>query len=206
MKYIPALIIIASFVIAWIVYPQMPTQLASHWGINGQVDDYTSKSFGLYFIPCLSLGLYFLLLMAPKFDPYKKNFEQFQHYYQLFTFLIIGFLFFVYIATIIWNQGYQFNMIQVLSPGFSIIFYYAGVLSSHTHRNWFVGIRTPWTLKNDNVWRRTNQLGGRLFKLTALITLLGLIWPSLAIYFLLVPILISVAIIFGYSYYIFRKQ
>ena len=88
-----------------------------------------------------------------------------------------------------------------MSPAFAGIFYYAGVLCQHSKRNWFVGIRTPWTMSSDQVWRKTHLLGGQLFKIVAVFSLLGTIMPNYAAYFLLIPVLLVTVFIFAYSYY-----
>jgi uncharacterized membrane protein len=202
---LPFLLILLSFVIAIYFYPIMPPQMASHWGINNQVDGYSSKAFGLFFMPILSVFLLILFVSLPKIDPYKKNFDQFKKYFQNFINLIFAFFFYVYLITIIWNLGSTFNMIQILSPAFAALFYYAGILMSHAKQNWFVGIRTPWTMSSVVVWDKTHQIGGKLFKAVGLISLLSLLFPSLAVFFILIPILFTTVFVFAYSYIEFKK-
>ncbi|MFA6184808.1 MAG: SdpI family protein [Candidatus Shapirobacteria bacterium] len=201
----PVVLIIISFFIAIYFYPVFPDQVATHWGIDNQVNGYSSKALGLFFMPVLSVFLFFLFISLPKIDPYKKNFDQFKNYFQNFINIVFAFLFYVYLLTIIWNLDFHFNMIQILSPGFAILFYYAGVLTSNAKRNWFVGIRTPWTMSSELVWDKTHQIGGELFKLTGLISLLSLLFPNLAIFFILMPIVFTTAFIFVYSYLEYKK-
>lgn len=202
----PLVIIAFSAFLGWYLSPQMPDLMASHWGVNGQVDGYSSKNFGLYFMPVLSLFMYFLFRFLPHTDPYRKNFLQFEKYFNMFIVVIFTFLFYVYVLTLFWNLGYRFNMIQFLSPAFAVIYYYAGVLSANAKRNWFVGIRTPWTLSNDTVWKKTHDIGGKLFKLTAVLSLFGIPFPQLALYLVLLPVLASTVFVFVYSYWEFRAQ
>jgi uncharacterized membrane protein len=201
----PAVLIIISFFIAIYFYPVFPDQVATHWGIDNQANGYSSKAFGLFFMPVLSVFLFFLFISLPKINPYKKNFDQFKNYFQNFINIVFAFLFYVYLLTIIWNLDFHFNMIQILSPGLAVLFYYAGVLTSHAKRNWFVGIRTPWTMSNELVWNKTHQIGGKLFKLTGLISLLSLIFPNLAIFFILIPVIFVTVFIFVYSYLEYKK-
>ena len=202
----PVVLILLSFVVAFYFYPIMPSQIATHWGVSGQADGYSSKAFGLFFMPVLSVFLFFLFISLPKIDPYKKNFDQFKNYFQNFINLIFSFFFYIYLITIIWNLGFRFNMIQILSPAFALLFYYAGVLMLHAKQNWFVGIRTPWTLSSENVWQKTHYLGAKLFKLTAIISLLSIIWPLSATFFIMVPVILSSLFLFLYSYVIFRQE
>jgi len=61
----------------------------------------------------------------------------------------------------------------VLAPGLFVLFYYLGILMQHSRRNWFVGIRTPWTLSSDVVWEKTHKRGGLVFKACAVLVLAG---------------------------------
>jgi uncharacterized membrane protein len=202
----PLFFILLSFAVAIYFYPILPVQLVTHWGANGQVNGYSSKSFGLFFMPVLSIFLFFIFISLPKIDPYKKNFDQFKKYFQNFINIIFAFFFYIYIITIIWNLGISFNIVQALSPGLAILFFYTGVLTSHAKQNWFVGIRTPWTLISEKVWNKTHHVGGNLFKISSLIILLSLFFPNLTLLFTLIPILGVTIFVFVYSYFEYQKE
>lgn len=203
---LPIIIILTSLVLAFYFYFKIPGNLiATHWGTDGQANGYSSKFFGLFFMPILSIIMLIMFLVLPKIDPYKKNFSEFKNYFQNFINIIFIFLFYLYCLTLFWNLNYRFNMIQFLSPAFALLFYYAGILTSHAKRNWFVGIRTPWTMSSPKVWDKTHHLGGKLFKIVSFITLLSLFFPNLALFFILVPILLITFFIFIYSYLEYRK-
>ncbi len=204
-KLISLLFVILSFLTAFFVWPNMPNLLASHWGINNEVNGYMTKFWGLFFMPILSVVMYILFLFLPKLDPYKKNFSEFQNHYDNFMIAIFGFLFYIYLLTIFWNLNYQFNLIQFLSPAFSLLFYFTGDLTSHAKMNWFVGIRTPWTMSSPIVWQKTHAIGGKLFKLVGLISLFGVIFPELAFYLLFIPIVFTVIFVFIYSYILYSR-
>jgi len=201
----PIILILLSFIIGCCLYPVLPPNMATHWGINGEVNGYSSKSFGIFFMPILSIFLLILFIILPKTDPYKKNFSEFKKYFQNFVYLIFIFLFYIYLLTLIWNFGITFNLLQFMTPAFTLIFYYAGVLMKNAKRNWFVGIRTPWTLSSDKVWQKTHTLGAKLFKISALISLLSLIYPNLTVYLMIVPILGISFFLYIYSYLVYRK-
>lgn len=201
----PIILILLSFGLGLYFYQSLPDIMATHWGIKGEVDGYSSKNFAVFFMPILSIFMFGLFLFLPKADPYKKNFYQFKGYYESFINIIFLFLFYIYLLTLIWNLGYQFNLVQLLSPGFALIFYYAGILMQNTKRNWFVGIRTPWTMSSDLVWEKTHKIGHKLFKSAALISLLGIVLPQFALFFILVPILLTTVFIFFYSYFEYQK-
>ena len=94
----------------------------------------------------------------------------------------------------------------MLSPAFAILFYYCGVLIEHSKRNWFIGIRTPWTMSSEKVWDKTHARGGKLFKIAGFIALLGIILPEQAIFLFLGAVLVFVAYLFVYSYVEYKKS
>ncbi len=200
------LIILTSFIISIYLYPRMPDKLASHWNAKGEVDDYMPKFWGLFLMPFVSLGLFLFFLLIPKIDPLKANIEKFRKYFDAFIALIIFFLFYVYLLTIFWNAGLRFSMGQMMLPALGILFYYCGILIEKAKRNWFIGIRTPWTLSSDKVWEKTHKLGGRLFKIAGIIAFLGIVFPGYALFLVIIPV-ISIAIyIIIYSYFQYQKE
>ena len=198
-------IVILSFLIGIYFYNQFPDKVASHWNAQGQVDGYMSKFWGLFLMPFISVGLFLLFIIIPKIDPLKQNIQKFRKYFDNFIILIFIFLLYLFILTIIWNLGIIFDMILVLMPAFALLLYYSGVLIQNARRNWFIGIRTPWTLSSDEVWNKTHKIGARLFKICGIITLLGFIFQNIAIWLLFVPIILSTIYIYVYSFFEYRK-
>ena len=199
-------IILISFIIGLYIYPQMPEKMASHWNFKGEVDGYISRFWGLFLMPFISVVLFLLFLLIPKIDPLKANIEKFRKYFDGFVVLIILFLFYLYLLTIFWNFGVKFSMNQVLPPAFGILFFYCGILIEKAKRNWFIGIRTPWTMSSEKVWEKTHKIGGRLFKISGIIALLGIFFPGLALFFVLIPVIFVVIYTVIYSYFEYRKE
>lgn len=198
-------ILIISFLIGIYFYYQFPDKIVSHWDSQGQPNGYMSKFWGLFLMPLISVALFLLFMLLPKIDPLKNNIKKFRNYFDGFIIIIFIFLFYLYILTILWNLGLKFNMILFLIPAFAVLFYYAGILIEHAKRNWFIGIRTPWTLSSEKVWNKTHKLGAKLFKVSAIIILLGLIFQKYAIWFIIIPIIFSVIDTTVYSYFEYKK-
>ena len=199
-------IILLSFLIGIYLYPKMPEKMASHWNAQGQVDGYVSKFWGLFLMPFISLALFLLFILIPKIDPLKANIEKFRKYFDGFIIFTILFLFYLFTLTIFWNFGVKFSMNQVLPPAFGILFFYCGILIEKAKRNWFIGIRTPWTLSNDKVWERTHKIGGKLFKVVGIIAFLGIIFPNYALFLILFPVIAVSIYTVVYSYFEYRKE
>jgi len=199
------LLVIISFIIGIYLYPQMPASMASHWNAQGIVDGYMSKFWGLFLMPIISFALFLLFLAIPRIDPLKKNIQKFRKYFDIFIIIIIAFLLYLYLLTIFWSLGFMFSMILMLSPAFAILFYYAGILTENAKRNWFIGIRTPWTMSSDKVWDKTHKLGGLLFKLCGIIALFGMLLPDYALLFVIIPAVVLVVYTVVYSYFEYKK-
>jgi len=199
-------IILLSFGVAFYFYPQMPERMASHWNAKGQVDSYMAKSLALFLMPVISVILAVLFLLIPKIDPLKENIKKFRKYFDIFIVLILLFLFYIYLLTIIWNSGVEFNMTYAMIPPMVVLFYYIGILVENAKRNWFIGIRTPWTLSSEKVWDETHKMGGKLFKTAALVGLLGFLFTKYAIYFVILPVLAVAVYTVIYSYLRYQKH
>ena len=191
-----------------ITYPILPDQIASHWNAAGEADGYMDKFWGIFLLPLVMAGMYLFYFVIPKIDPLKKNIESFRPTYNTFWLWMFVFLLYIFGLSMVWNFGYRFNFTVAIVPAIAAFLYIIGVVLEKSKRNWFVGIRTPWTLSNDVVWDKTHKLGGRLFKVAAVISLLGLFLrgelPVLAV--LAAPVAIVAVVTIVYSYVEFRKN
>ena len=88
---------------------------------------------------------------------------------------------------------------------FGILFTYIGFLLENAKRNWFVGIRTPWTLSSERVWEKTHKIGGKLFKLAGIASFAGFFFQDYALYFILIPVFAVAIYSFVYSYFEYQR-
>jgi len=199
-------LILISFGLGTYFFPQMSDKMASHWNFRGEVDDYLPKFWGLFLMPVVSLGLFLLFLLIPKIDPLKANIEKFRKYFDGFIVLIMVFLFYIYLLSIAWNLGKRFDMGRMMVPALGILFYYCGILIENAKRNWFIGIRTPWTLSSEKVWEKTHKIGGKLFKIAGIIVFIGIFFQNYVLFFILVPVISVAAYMIIYSYIEYKKE
>lgn len=200
------LLIVLSFAVSAYFYPLMPERIASHWNASGEVNGYMSRFWGLFLLPIIITVMSLLFMLIPKIDPLKENVASFRKYFDGFIILIMFFMFYIHGLTIYWNLGHRFNLTVFMVPAMSVLFYSVGILVEKSKRNWFIGIRTPWTLSSDLVWDKTHALGGKLFKAAAIISLFGLFFGRNAIYFTIIPVLFVAVFTIFYSYYIYRTS
>lgn len=205
-RIISLALIVVAFTVAVMLYPTFPENVASHWDATGNVNGYSSKITGLFMIPVMAAALFIMFMFLPNIDPLKKNLEKFRDHYEGFILVIIGFLLYIHALTIAWNLGYDFSFNVAFIPAMAALFFYLGVVIENAKRNWFLGIRTPWTLSSDKVWKKTHSLGGKLYKSAAVIALLGLFFGSNSIWFIIVPIICVSLYLVVYSYLEFQKK
>lgn len=188
------------FVIGLIFYFYLPEKIVNHWNAQGIGDGYSSKFWGLFLIPIISLILFIFFYLIPLVDPLKNNLKKFKRYYELFILLFLLFMFYVEVLIIFANLGFIFNMVLYFCPAFAVLYFCLGFILEKSKRNWFVGIRTPWTLSSDEVWEATNKLGGKLFKISGIISITGIFFENYAIGFILIPVIIFSVYLIIYSY------
>ena len=203
---IAIVLVVLSFLVGIYFYPQMPAEIDTHWNADGVADGQRSKFTGLFAIPIVSLILLVLFLVIPRIDPKKENIRKFRGHYDWLIFVIMAFMFYIYLLSVFWNLGAEFNFTLLLLPAFTLLFLFIGFVLEKAEPNWFVGIRTPWTLSSEKVWHKTHKLGAKLFKIAALITLFGFVFRSLAIWFVIAPIIVFVLYLIIYSYLEYLKE
>jgi len=203
------LTLIAIAVIAGaLLWNQLPEQMASHWNTNDQVDGYMPKFWGVFLMPLVTLGMLALFIVLPNMDPLKANIAQFRGAFNLFIVLIVAFMLYIHGLTLAWSLGYQdFKMSAAMLPFLGILFIFIGYLLRQAKRNFFIGIRTPWTLSSDMVWDKTHQLGLILFMVSGALAFVGsFLGGMMAFWLLFVPLMGSTLVLVIYSYVLYRNE
>jgi uncharacterized membrane protein len=205
---ISLLLIALTVVLSLAVYNQLPAQVASHWGANDQVNGTMPRFWGAFLLPLVTLGILGLFLLLPVIDPLKANIAQFRGVFNLFILLMVAFMAYVHALTIAWNLGYTgFQMSTTLLPAVGLLFIFVGGLLARAKRNFFIGIRTPWTLSSDTVWDKTHALGSKLFIASGLLSFIGAFFGRMtAFYFSFIPIMGSALFLVVYSYVLYRQE
>src|SRR5450756_1845627 len=163
-KWIPLLIVVAAFVASAIVYPRLPEMVPTHWnGMDAQPDSWSSRAFGAWLTPVLLLGLWALVRILPAIDPRGANYAKFGGAFEAIIGSLMLFLLGMHILLLRAALGYPAPMQRVVPFGIGILLIVIGNLLPRARPNWFVGIRTPWTLSSDRVWEKTHRFGGRVF-------------------------------------------
>jgi len=120
--------------------------------------------------------------------------------------VFVVYLLVIQLQIILWSMGVEISPNLTFPLLFGMLFIYLGFLLEHAEPNWFVGIRTPWTLSSESVWKKTHRLGGKLFKIAGIICLLGVLFQDYAILIIMAPVLLVSCYIVANSYIEFQKE
>lgn len=203
----------AMLVFSAVIYSRLPARVPIHWNINGVADDYGTRELAALFVPGLSLGLWLLFQILPKLDPLtitspdRFSYAPFLDTFRRFLNFILLFMAGLHVTTLGIALGWPIQIGQVMMIGIGLLFAGLGNEFGRLKRNSFAGIRVPWTLANEDVWRISHRVGGRAFVIVGLVSVLcGLIVPpETGIIVLMILVLGWVVFTMVYSYAVSRR-
>lgn len=189
-----------------LIWNKLPDTVPTHWGVNGEIDDYGSKNT-LLILPFMLPGLtYLILYFAPSIDPKNKLQNNPSKFIRMRNIIVLSMsavaLYIIYSTQK--AESSQPDLILVLS---GVIITACGNYMSSVKPNYFIGIRTPWTLENETVWRKTHQLASKFwFAGGLLIVLFSLTLSMKSAFIALMSIIAIISIIpLVYSYKLYQK-
>jgi uncharacterized membrane protein len=200
-------VIAAMFAVAAWSWQQVPGRLPVHWNLQGQPDRWGGKFEGLLLMPLIALGLYGLMLVVPLVDPGRRNYANFAKAFNVIRIALVLFLALIYSVSVLAAFGRQLNMTTVILPAVGILFIVIGNVLGKIRPNWFVGVRTPWTLSSKLSWDKTHRLAGWLFVfMGALFFVLALVQTGWMFAIMLAIDGLCLAWIVAYSYVVYRRD
>lgn len=203
--YFLLLLIISAGLSLW-AYPRLPAEVPIHWNFSGEVDGYSSKLFAVLFSPIFLIWIYGILIGVAKIDPRKENYEKFAGAYRIFVNASLTFFVCIHLAIIFSGLGYDVNMDWIVNIGLGLLFVILGNYMPKVKENYFMGIRTPWTLADEAVWARTHRFGGKVFFIGGIIIAVSSFAPSSIRAALLIASIACITIVpIVYSYAVYKK-
>jgi len=198
------LIAIAALV-GLVLYAQLPDPMPSHWNAAGEIDGYMSRFWGVWLMPLTTLGFTLLLAAVPAIDPLKANIEKFRGLYNAFIIGFVVYMLYVYGLTLAASLGYLFNMTYMLLPVVGLLFIGISFLLEKAKRNFFIGIRTPWTLSSDEVWEKTHKLGAQTFRIGGALVIVSAFLGESGFWLMMIALLVAALVPVVYSYVVFAR-
>lgn len=192
--------------LALFFWDQLPQRLAVHFGANGEPDGFQDKRWFVVTMAAFMIGLPLLLKVIPRIDPKRENYVKFGEWYTLFGLVLTAFLSVIFGVTIFYNLGFSFDIQRIVLSGIGVLFLLLGNYMGRIRFNYFFGIRTPWTLADEEVWRKTHRMAGPLWMAAGAVALIGAFLPGETAMWVFFPAVILAGFVpFAYSYWLYRK-
>ncbi len=202
-------VIVIQVVVAVYGFMVLPDTVPIHWGINGQADGYGPKWVGTILYPLLSVGIYalvrVLLVVGPRLGQQGDALANLNLAKTILAGIIL-FMLIIQLVTIAESLGIGIDVSMVIMLALSVLFIFLGNYMGKMRRNFWMGVRTPWSLSNSVVWERTNRMGGWLFVAVGLVGIPCSFIPALRLWGILVPIIAATVFLYIYSYVCYRQQ
>jgi len=191
-------------------YPKLPVSVPLHFRMDGVPDRYGNKQelvWGELVLSVVAIGIYLLVKYLPKIDP-KKTAQFSSTIFQKIAIALVILFSGIQCIIILASSGNNIDFGKLFIPLIGLFFTYLGYVLPIVKQNYFVGIRTPWTLEDEDTWRATHQLGGKIWLIGGMVILLGsLLLPAkLAFLIFIAAIVIMVMMPIIYSYTYFKKH
>ena len=153
--------------------PRLPERVPVHWNLAGEADGFGAPWPHAVLLPALALGLWALLLALPLVDPLRRNYGRFPATLKLFRWLVPLLCVGLHLAATLSSLGLPVDHGAAVRAILAIAFVVLGNSMGKLRHNWFVGIRTPWTLASEEVWTRTHRLAAPIWVAGGLLQLAG---------------------------------
>jgi uncharacterized membrane protein len=204
-RWFPPFLIAADLAFTAAVYGRLPDTMATHFGTNGP-NGWSSRAIGALVVPAVTIAVWLLLLALPYIDPRRANYAKFRGAYDTLIAGTVVFLVVIHVALLGGALGWPVRVEAVVAFAVGGLFVLIGLILPRAESTWFFGIRTPWTLTNDIVWKRTQQMGGLMMMIAGVaIMALSVLRSRTAAYGVVILAAVLILSTLPYSYFVWRS-
>jgi uncharacterized membrane protein len=196
-------LVVLSILLPAVVYQRLPDPVPVHWNAAGAADGFAPKPWGPFLLPMVVAAMYLLLTCVGRLSARATSIDRFRRVYDIMQVVILGFLAVVNLFVVLAGIDSSVAIDRAIPAATGLLFVVLGNYMGKVTRNSVVGIRTPWTLASDEVWLRTNRLGGRLLVVAgAALVIVGVVRGGILV---VVTAVVAAAVIpVIYSYVVHR--
>ena len=173
LNWLEAALVVAPFIFLALFWNALPAKVPVHWGPNGEIDSLAHKFPGLLIAPLLGLGVAVLLRVLPWLDPKLARSAgetgRMPAVLPPLRFALLALFNTILLLQITVSLGKPIASGRIIISALLILLLILGNYLGNLRPNYFIGIRTPWTLEDAETWRATHRLGGRLIFFGALL-------------------------------------
>jgi len=198
-------IVTAMLITGLLLWDKLPDQIPSHWNIEGEVDSYMDKEVWIWLFPGITLLLSLMFPFFSKIDPKKEKYVTFRRPWLILQMVFVGFFAYLYFISLYLTLNPTVSITPFIFGGIGVLLILIGNYLGKIRQNWFLGIRTPWTLDNEEVWNKTQRVGGWSFLIAGLVifTEAFMLWNVAWVMGIAVAVAILTPVI--YSYVLHKK-
>ncbi len=186
--------------------PRLPERVPVHWGLAGEADGFGAAWQNALLMPAIALVLWALFLVIPLADPLKRNYSRFPETLKLFRWLVPLMAVALHLVVALSSLGVSIDSGKGVVAVVAVFFVVLGNSMGKLKHNWFIGIRSPWTLASEEVWTRTHRLAAPIWVTGGLVQLVSVLVPQAAAGILFAASLaVMVLVPIAYSFVLFRR-
>lgn len=207
-KHILPIVLIGLTIAAWVIaYPSLPTQIPIHWEMNGEANGYSSKLMAMLTQVGIMVLIYALFIAVPLIDPKKENYKYFTKAYVFIHYFLLILFFIMNILTLLVALDFNIPMGSLGTFVLGSILIILGNFLQTVRTNYFIGIRTPWTLSSEIVWKRTHRFAGKMMFIAGIIIILSSFLPPAWIEVIIpISIIAAAGLPLIYSYRLYQRE
>ncbi len=206
-RWFGAGVVVLMLVASLVAFEHLPERIPTHWNIDGDVDGWTARWPGAFIAPLVAAALWLLMPLLRGLDPRRKNYERFDDTFWIVINVLMSFFALVHGATLAAALGWPIDVAQAIVIALGVMSVALGNYLPRVKSNWWMGIRTPWTLEDEGIWRETHRLAGRTFVLAGVVVFASAFLPNRLSFFVAMGAIMAGALLPGvYSYVLWRRK
>lgn len=199
-----SLIMLIPMAVGLLLWNKLPDPMPSHWGINGEVDGWSSKAFSVFGFPALLLAIHWLCVVISTADPHHKNYHPKMIRLMFWICPMIGLI----LCTMVYSAalGHSLPIETIMPLLLGMLFVVIGNLMPKCRYSYTMGIKLPWTLHSEENWNRTHRFGGKVWVIGGIIMMATALWGSFWLLMAIVALMVLIPTIYSYLYYRNHEQ
>ena len=207
MKAAALILIVSAFALSLGFYSQLPDSMPVHWNAAGKPDGFAPKLSGAFLMPVVMIAIALLFAALPRLSPRGYEVDSRSRAFRGITLSLLAFLLAIHTVVLLWGTGIRLDFPRVVPILLGAMFAVMGNYLGKVRRNFFIGIRTPWTLADEDVWFRTHRFGGKLLVAGGIVSMIGgLVLGDRAMPLLIGVVIAAALVSVVYSYVIYQKS
>jgi uncharacterized membrane protein len=156
------LMVVAAWAASAAMAPRLPATVATHWNIHGKVDAHGPKAMNLVILPAVMTGMLGFFWLLPALSPKPFEVDSFRSTYLYLMVLVIGLFGYMHGLLLYASATGHVAIWRAFIAGAFLVFALLGNVMGKVRRNFYIGVRVPWTLASDRVWNDTHRLAAWL--------------------------------------------